>query len=266
VTTSIGICPATLLVDPLGATETEVRAACEAAARAGFTSASVWAHHLGAAAGAGLRVEVVEAATKWAGGETSEAEAEARFFAETAAEHSARLIGAACLDPSLADPGRARDNLGLLVDAAADSGARVCLEFLPGTGVADLATAWDLVEPLGPVAGILLDTWHWIRQPGGPAWEALAGIPGDRIAYLQICDAAASPSDDVMTEMMAGRLLPGQGVVDFAAVLAALERIGAAPYTATEVFNPSLVQELGAIGAAEAMKEAAGRVGIPGGR
>jgi sugar phosphate isomerase/epimerase len=259
-TPGIGICPATLLVDPMGASDAAVRAGCEAALAAGFTTASVWAQHLDSAAGAGLDVRVVEAATRWANGEAGEAAAEARFLSERAAAHAAGLIGAVCLEPVIGDPGRARDQLAGLVEAAAAAGARVCLEFLPGTGVADLATAWAYVEPLGSGATVLLDTWHWTRQPGGPAFETLAAIPGDRIGYVQLCDAGPDPMDDVMTEAMTARLLPGRGVVDFAAVFAGLGGIGAEPYTATEVFNPGLVQELGAEGAARAMKEAAERV------
>lgn len=260
--TQIGVCPATLLVDPMSASDDDVRAACEAAATAGYTSASVWAQHLAAVAGTGLEVEVVEAATRWANGEPAEAAAEAQFLAERAAEHGAGLIGAVCLEPAVADPDAARQRLAGLVEAAAGVGARVSLEFLPGTGVPDLATAWRYVEPLGPGATILLDTWHWTRQPGGPAFETLSSIPGDRIGYLQLCDAGPKPMDDVMTEAMTARRLPGQGVVDFAAVFAALGGIGASPYAATEVFNPALVQELGAEGAARAMREAAERVRV----
>jgi sugar phosphate isomerase/epimerase len=59
---------------------------------------------------------------------------------------------------------------------------------------------------------------------------------------------------------MTGRLLPGDGVVDFAALFAALDAIQAVPYLATEIFNTELVVERGALGAATSMKEAAERV------
>jgi len=253
---AVGICPAVLLVDPLGASPAQVRAAGEAALSAGFTDASVWLQHLRALDGLGLEVRVVEAATRWANGSAEEAAAEARIFADAAGEHGAQAIVAVCLDPALLDVDRARRNLAHMVDAVSAAGARVCVEFLPGTAIPDLATAWSLVEPTGPGGGVLLDSWHWVRQPGGPAFELLGSIPGDRIPYVQLGDAAAAPSDDVMTEMMTARLLPGEGSVDFAALFSALTGIGAEPYMAIEIFNPGLIEREGAPTAARRMKEA----------
>lgn len=259
----IGVCTATLLVDPFGATDDEFRAAGEAALAAGFSEASVWAQHLRPLAGVGLDIVVVEAALTWANGDPSDAAAEAESFAAAAAEHSASRIGAVCLDPNIADAGRARANLDVLVKAAESVGAIVCVEFLPGTGIPNLETAWSLVEPLGASATILLDTWHWVRQKGGPAPELLSEIPGDRIGYVQICDAAPDRQPDVMKEAMTARLLPGEGVVDFKSVFSTLAQIGATPFLATEVFNTSLVEKLGARDAGAAMLDAARRV-IPG--
>jgi sugar phosphate isomerase/epimerase len=259
----IGVCTGTLLLDPLAASDADIRAAGEAALSAGFTEASVWLQHLAPLTGAGLHVAVVEAALAWANGEPADAKAEAERFAAAAAEHSAARIGAACLEPALQDAGKARENLALLVEAAESAGAQVCLEFLPGTGIPNLETAWSLVEPLGPSATILLDTWHWVRQKGGPALQLLSKIPGDRIGYVQICDAAAERQPDVMAEAMTGRLLPGEGIVDFQSVFSTLTETGAAPFLATEVFNTRLVQKMGPRDAAVAMLDAARSV-VPG--
>jgi len=144
-----------------------------------------------------------------------------------------------------------------VVEAAGQVGAQVCVEFLPWSGIPDLATAWRLVEPLGPGAGIVIDGWHWVRQPGGPAPDLLRSIPGDRIGYVQVCDVAAEPAGDPLTDAMSNRLLPGEGVVDFAELFAVLREIGASPFVATEIFNPALVAEQGAVGAAMAMRDAA---------
>ena len=255
-----GICPATLLSDPMAATDAEVLVAAEAAASAGFTAASVWAQHIGAVTSSGLAVSVVEAATGWANGTPEDAAREARTFTGLASQCGASMILAVCLEPSVADLGRARRNLGLLVDAAVEARQRVCVEFLPWSGIPDLSTAWALVEPLGAGAGIVLDTWHWQRQPGGPALETLASIPGERIPYVQICDAGATPGDDAMTEAMTARLLPGLGVVDFPSLISALRAAGADPFVATEIFNPGLVGRDGPKAAAMAMRAAAERV------
>jgi sugar phosphate isomerase/epimerase len=252
------MCTATLLVDPFGATEADVCAAGEAALAAGFHEASVWADHVPLLSGLDLHVEVVEAAMEWASGTPAQAAAEADRFAALALGVGASKIVAVTMDPARPDLGHARENLALVVAAATSVGAQVCVEFLPWSGIPDLATAWELVEPLGAGAGILLDTWHWVRQPGGPNPELLAHIPGERIGYVQLCDAAPGAGEDLMAEAMSQRLLPGEGMVDFEGLLQQLDAIGAHPFFATEIFNPGFVRERGGAEAARQMSEAAG--------
>ena len=257
---ALGMCTATLLADPMSATDADVRMAGEACVAAGLTEVSVWAHQLPALDGLGLHVAVVEAAMGWANGEPAAAAAEAKHLLGLAEAHGSTKLVAVAMDPEVADLDHARRNLAALVDGAERIGVQVCVEFLPWSGIPDLATAWALVEPLGPSAGILLDTWHWQRQPGGPCPDLLATIPAERIGYVQLCDAAAEPVGDLLTEAMTNRLLPGDGVVDIPAVLSQLRAMGADPFVATEIFNPALVVELGAEGAARAMADAALRM------
>lgn len=253
----IAMCTATLLPDPMNAGDADVRAAGEAALASGCTEVSAWAHHLPALEGLGLDIAAVEAAMGWANGDSRAVTAEAEHLVGLVEAHGARAVVAVCLDPSIDDLGRARENLATLVDAVAAAGAQVCVEFLPWSGIPDLATAWALTEPLGPSAGLLLDTWHWVRQPGGPTPELLATIPGERIGYVQLCDASPEPTGDLMTEAMTARLLPGEGAVDFHAFWAAVSQTGATPLVAAEIFNSRLIDECGPLEAATAMKKAA---------
>lgn len=264
----LGMCPATLLADAMGASPADVRDAVDATAANGFTHVSVWAHHISALGDtlvdarraldrAGLRVSVVEAALAWASGDVDASRAEAERLRPAIEATGASLVLAACMDPSLAELSRAREAFGALVDTVGRSGASVALEFLPWSPVPDLATAWRLVEPLGDGAGITLDTWHWQRQPGGPDVALLRSIPAERISYLQLADAAPNPSPELLVEAMTARLLPGEGVVDYAALLDTLHTMGARPVVVTEVFRPSLVVERGSRGAAAAMRDAA---------
>jgi sugar phosphate isomerase/epimerase len=146
----------------------------------------------------------------------------------------------------------------------------VCLEFLPWTAVAQLATAWALVQKTGLAnVGLVLDTWHFRRQPGGPDYEVLEAIPGDRVRYVQVSDAAAEPEADLMTEALTRRLLPGDGVIDFDRLQSSLAAIGADPVYATEVYNTPLALT-GAQDIALALQQAVrgislGRSGAPGG-
>jgi sugar phosphate isomerase/epimerase len=252
----IGICPATLLVDPMQADPSEVAAAGDAATAAGFTDASVWAFQLDGLADVGLHPHVLEAALAWAGDDPVAAAAEAEQFAALVAAHGSKLVAAVALAPTIADLDGARQQLDALARRVAHEGARVCVEFFAWSAITDLRLAWELVEPL-PEVGLIVDTFHWHRQRGGPNVPLLASIPGDRIFYVQIADAAAEPTGDAETEAMTARLLPGDGVVDFAQFFAVLDDIGADPFLATEIFNPSLAAELGAERAAAAMRDTA---------
>ena len=270
-TTGIGMCTAALLAEPFAATDDDVRAAVDAAAGAGCPALSVWSHQLvalGDPAQLAVPVAVVEGALLWSGPDEDAAASEARTLCDQAEAHGARLILAVVLDAEPPDAERARAGLGHLGARAAEVGARVCVEFLPWSGLPSLAAAWELVRPLDAGVGIVIDAWHWQRQPGGPCPDVLAGIPGERIAYLQLCDAGPEAGPEPMDETMNGRLLPGDGVVEFAPLVAGLDAIGADPFVATEVFNPALVRERGAAGAAGAMGTAARRVlaaGLPAG-
>jgi len=271
--TQLGMCPATLMTDPMAPTPQTVRGAFDAASAAGFADTSVWAWYLpllsnhGTLEAArteldrrGMRVRAVEAAAAWATGASGEAAAEAAQMAAAVEATGASLVLAACLGPTLAGVEEARRQLSLLAEPARRAGASVAVEFLPWTGIPNLAAAWDLVEPLGGEIGLVIDTWHWLRQPGGGDLDLLAAIPPERILYLQLSDAPAAPSGELFDETMHQRLLPGDGAVDFGAVLACLAARGAKPFVAVEMFNPAFVAEHGGPGAADAMRQAAERV------
>ena len=255
------MCTATLLADFVAPSGDDIRRAAEVALEAGATAASLWTPHLDLLGGpekaaawfgaAGMRIEALEAALVWPTGEPAAALEEAQTFARLVETVGATKLLAVTMEESLDDLDRASGNLAVLAEKVSAAGAQTCVEFLPWSGIPDLATAWKIVEPVGSGAGIVLDTWHWQRQPGGPNQALLAKIPGDRIGYVQLCDAAPGDGRD-LAEAMSGRLLPGAGVVDFPGLFKTLTDIGAAPFIATEVFNPGLLAELGQQGFASA--------------
>jgi sugar phosphate isomerase/epimerase len=202
---------------------------------------------------------VLEAATAWAGDDHAAITAEAEQFARLVEEHGSPLVSAVTMAPSIVDVDAARGHLAALAARVEPLGARVCVEFFAWSAIRDLQLAWDLVEPL-PRVGLVLDTFHWVRQRGGPDLDALRAIPGDRIMYVQLADATREPSGPSEAEAMTSRLLPGDGVVDFASLFEVLTDIGAAPFIATEVFNTALAAERGPLGAAIAMRDAGTRV------
>jgi sugar phosphate isomerase/epimerase len=265
----IGICLPTLLADPMVCSRDDFVAIAAAAATAGHRSVSVWPMHAAAIgwddvvailADHGLAVGAIEACTSWAGGDGDAVRAEADATIAAAERVGARVAGAVTLDATI-DAGRAAEGLAALCRHLGEAHIAVAVEFLPWTGIPSLAVVWDLVQAAGePNAGILLDTWHWQRQPGGPNLAQLRRIPGDRIPYVQVCDSARpsiapASGDDLLAEAMSARQLPGEGIVDFDALGAALDAIGARPFVASEIFNTELVS-LGPAGAARRMHAA----------
>jgi 4-hydroxyphenylpyruvate dioxygenase len=109
---------------------------------------------------------------------------------------------------------------GALCDRAADQDILVHLEFTPFSGIADLATAWDIVSAADRSnGGIVFDTWHYLR--GTRDDGLLQEIPGDKIYAVQINDAAREPVGSLVQDTWL-RLLPGEGELDIDSVLAIL--------------------------------------------
>jgi sugar phosphate isomerase/epimerase len=247
---AVGMCPATLLPEPMTCDADGLRDIARASVGAGFPTLSLWSFYAtdnGVETtrtmfdDAGVTVRAVEAATRWAEGpEAAVADAEVQLAVASA--FGADLLLACTLAPTM-DAARATEGFAALCDRASEQGVRVAIEFLPWSAVPDLATAWQLVQEAGAAnGGIVIDMLHWQRQPGGPNLELLRQIPGDRIPYVQVCDAAPGPpgNDDYLTEALTARPAPGTGCVDITALLGVLADIDADPWFALEVFNADL--------------------------
>lgn len=259
----IGCCIGTLGPDPVTIAQ-DLPPVLAAVAAAGTTSVSIHSF-LGMMHGpervrsmlddAGLRAGALEAALAWSKGPGAANLAEAESIVAMAEATGARALLTVVLEPDM-DRGAAAEGLAELCRAVAPAGVQVCLEWLPWTAMATIADAHALCLAADEDnCGITFDTWHWVRQPGGPDPDTLARFSGAQIGYLQLCDASATPGDDVLTEAMSARLLPGDGVVDFGAVLDVLDAKGARPYVASEIFNAGILAG-GATAAARAFHDA----------
>jgi len=104
---------------------------------------------------------------------------------------------------------RLAEAIGTVAEAAAEVGCQVSLEFIPDTGVPDLATARAIVRAVAATnLGIMVDSWHLARAGEDPSDVAAA----DRgsITGVQLCDRRPPiPGEPYVP--MAGRLLPGDG-------------------------------------------------------
>ncbi len=247
----VGFCLGTFGL-PMAPDGADVRDGVLAAAAAGFTSVGLFTGRV-ASLGAdetvrlladhGMTAPTIDAAMTWSAGP----EAAARDAAEhldLAAAVGGEVLQAVELSGELASFSAAVDGFAALCERAQEYGMRVAIEFVPFTAIPDLATAWSIVEQSGADnGGICLDFLHWQRQPGGPAPELLAAIPGAHIFYVQVCDAPVaevSTLSEYIKQAMTARELPGDGVVDIAGVLDALAANGAEPKFAFEVFSNEL--------------------------
>jgi sugar phosphate isomerase/epimerase len=113
-----------------------------------------------------------------------------------------------------------------LCDRAAAYGLNVCLEFAIYTGVRTLARAAHVVaRSKRPNASVLIDALHFSRSGGLPAH--IATVDPSLFRYAQICDVSSDmpgPDDTpaLIREARMGRLLPGEGVLPLAELVAAL--------------------------------------------
>ncbi len=124
-------------------------------------------------------------------------------------------------------------------DRAAEHGLKVSLEFLPWSAIPDLGCAARIAEAAGRRnGGVMLDTWHHFRS--GHGTDDLLALRGNVIIAIQINDATAQPWDSLPRESMRHRLLPGEGVIDLAGTIRALDSVGCDAPLGVEVFSEEL--------------------------
>jgi sugar phosphate isomerase/epimerase len=139
----------------------------------------------------------------------------------------ADAITVVALFNELVDPELGARAFRTLCERAAERALTLALEFIPGTGIPDLARAFEIVRRADHPGGrMMLDSWHFFRS--GPDFELLAQIPPEFIYALQLEDAPAVPAADIAHESLHARLLPGEGELELRRFVASLPA-GASP-------------------------------------
>ncbi|GAA2099134.1 sugar phosphate isomerase/epimerase family protein [Actinomadura alba] len=136
---------------------------------------------------------------------------------------------------------RVAEALAVLAPYAGERGVRLALEPLHPMYCADravlstLAQALDLADPHPTEqVGVVVDTFHVWWDPEVFRQIARAGGPdGGRIASYQVCDFLAPLPADVLL----GRGMMGDGVIDFAPLTAAVAAAGYTGDIEVEIFN-----------------------------
>jgi sugar phosphate isomerase/epimerase len=121
------------------------------------------------------------------------------------------------------DVARLTGNFAALCELARGHGLRVDLEFMRWRPVATLQQACTVVTGAGQDnGGVLVDALHLFRSGGQVA--DLAGVDPRLLRAVQLCDAPllAPVEELIIAEAREGRMLPGQGQLPLAALVAAL--------------------------------------------
>jgi sugar phosphate isomerase/epimerase len=133
----------------------------------------------------------------------------------------------------------AAERLARFCERIGAEGLRAAIEYLPYSPFRTAADTWAVIEASGvDNAGLCLDTHHHRCLGGGD--ETLAAVPADRVYVLQITDGTFLPADASREEIFqtvttrATGFAPGEGELDIAATLLALERKGVRAPTGTE--------------------------------
>jgi sugar phosphate isomerase/epimerase len=116
---------------------------------------------------------------------------------------------------------------------------RIALEFQAQSALGNnLQTAAALVaQANSPHLGLCLDAFHW--HVGPSTTEDLAYLTANNLFHVQLCDLADTPRELARD---AHRILPGEGDIPLAPLIAHLRQIGYTGCVSIELMNPQLWQ------------------------
>lgn len=135
---------------------------------------------------------------------------------------------------------RVRDAIGELADVAGTAGISLAIEALHPMYVSDRAVISTLGQALeiaiqfdAARVGVVVDTFHVFWDP-----EVLATITraGNYISIYQVCDWATP----LLADVLLSRYQPGDGVIDFAPITAAVLAAGYEGDIEVEIFNQAI--------------------------
>lgn len=131
-----------------------------------------------------------------------------------------------------------RDALAGLAQRNRRHGVASTVKFIPGTSVPDLTAAKAVAQGL-PDLRIMFDAWHFARSGGRV--EDIDTLPPDAVGGVQISDWLP-PEPGAPYVPMSGRLMPSDGCLPLAAILARIEANSPGLDVGIEVFNVDLAR------------------------
>ncbi|MGW5382658.1 TIM barrel protein [Nocardia sp. NPDC003963] len=154
---------------------------------------------------------------------------------------------------AVADPGELARQLAAAGDIAGRRGIRIAYEALAwGREVNTWSRSWDVVRRAAhPAVGLCLDSFHILSRE--PSIDGIAGVPGEKIFFLQLADASAKEGD-VLQWSRHHRLFPGEGSFDLPSFVRAVLATGYTGPLSLEVFNDVFRQAAPVRTAVDAMR------------
>ncbi len=135
------------------------------------------------------------------------------------------------------DPARFHDDFDRLATQAGNAGARVALEPMPMTNLTTIQAGVDFVTAVGNrYGGLTVDTWHVHR--GGTSYAELERIlPVEHLFIVELDDADEEVVGTLWEDTVNARRLPGEGVFDVPAFIAAVHRAGYRGHWGVEIIS-----------------------------
>jgi sugar phosphate isomerase/epimerase len=132
---------------------------------------------------------------------------------------------------------RVQMSLGQAAEMAGKHGVRLALEFQArATFINNLQTAAAIVAETGsPHLGICLDVFHYYVGPSKP--EDLGYLSSENLFHVQLSDLSGVPREFAAD---ADRILPGDGDIQLAPLLARLTEIDYRGHVSVELMNPQI--------------------------
>lgn len=177
----------------------------------------------------GMRVTEVEYIVQWA--ETNRSYEQK--YKEQICFHMCELFGVAHINCGLMENYSVEHTAQKLRELCERAGhLLIGVEPMPYSGIPNVKKGWEIVKASGCVnAGLILDSWHWIRAGQPIDLSVLEEVPAEKIISVQINDVydRAYAETVLRDESMHDRLAPGTGCGDTGAFCRMLKEKGITP-------------------------------------
>ena len=127
------------------------------------------------------------------------------------------------------------DAMAAFAERARAQGLQPTFEFMPTSKIAGLREGWSLIQASGANISLTFDTWHFWRSE--PDHDLLRTIPMDRILEVQVADGGAEVVEDLQTDLLYHRRVPGEGDFDLGRTLDVLRGMGPIRSIGPETFS-----------------------------